>query len=279
MNNNDLDTDVKKGKLWNYIIGGISLINVLFAVLYFIFYNKSKHFNATTYTLMTIYIIACCVRSLFPVVESSRKCLNKSKIVTPVVTRSLATVAEISFSILIAICFINVIKEVSKYSNEKQKFNILKKGFIISVVFITIAQMNCWAGITTQNAIYNTIEESIWATYGVYILIASCLILTSIKNENKKLNLIKPFLVVSIIVISIYVLFMIMVDVPMYYNRYKNSTIKKENLIIKFRQLFKCDIVSNKYSDWSEEVPWMSSYFLGAVWASIILYFFNNKIR
>ena len=66
---------------------------------------------------------------------------------------------------------------------------------------------------------------------GVYLLIASCLILTSIssiKNQNKKIKLIKPFLLISLVIILIYVIFMIMVDVPMYY-WYKNSNIKKES--------------------------------------------------
>ena len=99
-----IKNDINNGKLWNYIIGGISIIHVIFAFIYFMFFKNSKYFNKITYSLMTIYIFACCVRSLFPVVESSRKCFNNNYI-TPIITRSLATVAEISFSILIAICF------------------------------------------------------------------------------------------------------------------------------------------------------------------------------
>lgn len=275
-----IEDDINGGKIWNYLLGIITSLNVLILVIYFIKNYSKSSFNLYTFILVIIYAVVCCIRSLYPVVESSCKCLNDSRFIKPFVTRSLATIAEISFSILVAIVFINIGKELYKRTKH-EKYRRLEIGFKLFVIFIIIAQANCWAGIITQNALYNTIEESIWTVFGSYILIASALMLLSvysIKSINGKLNSIKFFLISSISVSLGYVIFMIMVDVPMYYNRFRNDKIEKKSLSHKVKQLFSCEIVTTKYSDWSEEMPWMSLYFVFAVWATMFMYYFNNKV-
>ena len=69
---------------------------------------------------------------------------------------------------------------------------------------------------------------------------------------------------------------MVLVDVPMYWNRYlidQSKNRRYELFSEAFPKLFKCSSVNGKDEFWIKEMPWMSGYFSVAVWISIALAF------
>ena len=99
---------------------------------------------------------------------------------TVVVGRSLATVAEISFAILVSICIVRITKE-----NWMANF----------WVFINlVAQSCCWYSIITQNQLGHVIEESIWTFTSITMLIVCLKEYFSKKNTISQ----KKFLKITI---------------------------------------------------------------------------------
>ena len=70
----------------------------------------------------------------------------------------------------------------------------------------------------------------------------------------------------------IYAIFMITIDVQMYYNRYLNDTEQKKIYLTisqGFDSINKKWYVTRNYFDWKGELMWMFLYFTTAVWASL----------
>ena len=70
----------------------------------------------------------------------------------------------------------------------------------------------------------------------------------------------------------IYAIFMITIDVQMYYNRYLNDTEQKKiylTILQGFDSINTKWYVTRNYFDWKGELMWMFLYFTTAVWASL----------
>ena len=85
--------------IWNNILSIISIINIIIIIGFIMYKNKTENqkiFNI----LVFIFTITCAVRSIYPRCDSTGFCIHKNPISTPIVGRSMATFAEISFGIL-----------------------------------------------------------------------------------------------------------------------------------------------------------------------------------
>ena len=97
--------------IWNWWKGmtTVSIINLFIVsyVLYSVYSikNNQRHRRACIIAgwLTFVYVIVCGFRSVLPRIDNARVCLIDSAISTPFVGRSAATVAELSFVLLIII--------------------------------------------------------------------------------------------------------------------------------------------------------------------------------
>lgn len=147
-----------------------------------------------------------------------------------------------------------------------------------------IAQSFCWLGITTTIQVFHVFEESIWA-FTILGMTICCYFMynfacnlnpkdkdeknTGISMENV-LRYMKYFLVFG----PIYVAYMGWVDVPMYYNRWRQDELNNHqyySFVEGLGHAASCKVVTGQYSAWAEDFSWMLGYFSFAVWTSIWL--------
>lgn len=114
----------------------------------------------------------------------------------------------------------------------------------------------------------SVIEESLWTISG-FLLITS---FVSLWPATKKIQ--RHFLSAAIVFAAGFLVFMITVDVPMYWQRYLIDSELGKTYLSLWQGLQDAAVnyrVDFGWKIWSDEIPWMSLYFTLAVWVSIYL--------
>ena len=86
-------------------------------------------------------------------------------------------------------------------------------------------------------------------------------------------------LVLSIAGIVAYLVFLVTVDVPMYFSRWRTGLAEGNKLLGLFEGLRDVStrwVRTHDIAHWKGEIAWMSLYFSGAVWASLALCVFYS---
>ena len=270
---NIIINDIKHGKSWNNLLISTYIVNI-FILIYVFFFVKKFHW--LYFLLLANAIIFTGIRGIYPVLEGERKCMHKT--VSPFITRSCATIAEISLGILVVLMVLNILKHIKKQNNNKI-FTKLERLCYIIISLPILANMNCWMGVSTNYNLFNTIEESLWAIYAIILLLIFTISLKNISKSTKKYNLIKNTFITGIILLVLYICYMIIFDIPLYFKRYLYQIDSKEVEKINdgIKSMFNCKMITNKYSDWSREIVWMTSYF--TLWMFLLfgIYYINSK--
>ena len=267
--------------LWWESLSVFSLINIAFISSYI--YNSRELVKEEKKLLSYsfIYTVVCAVRSFWPRKDVEQICFIDSRMSTPFVGRSLATIAEIFYVFLIINVYNNIINYVSNFT--KKDLNILKIMINNIYPLVLTAELFSWLGCISKYYLWNAIEESLWMISSALLVITSCLlyyIITCYYN-NKKIIYIKKLLKFIIIFGIPFVLFMIMVDVPMYINRWNKNIngsyiedFKEKYNKLTYQSLVEfdtCKKISKDYSIWRPEMPWLTGYFTMGVWSSHII--------
>lgn len=280
--------------IWWLILSFVSILNII-CISGFIAFLKNKN-NKLIYLLIFsfIYTIVCAIRAIWPRKDVEQTCLFDSKISTILIGRILATIAEISYIILILMVFTIITNDVNKIKKNKRNYIFILIKLVL--LLIIIAQVFCWFGLITKYYMWNAFEESLWTISAFILLIISFIHYKSlqIKNKNKKVKSILSFCKVFIIISIMYIIFMCFIDVPMYYNRWKDSynrnvnwndfinDLKKYNknlTIERFYNLNKCKKISRDIAEWKMEIPWLTGYFTFGVWSTYIIIIWYNDYR
>ena len=185
-------------------------------------WNIKKNRFAFCYIFTNIY------RSTFPVLHYSNTCLFSS--CSPFIDRSLSTVSELAFTV-----------QVLNYLNIPMKYRL---NCIYSIV---AAEIFCWTGIISGYSYLHVLEESIWLSNSIFMLIIL------IKKYTYNANILICF--------YYYIAFMIIFDIPMYISR--PNSIKNEILI--------CENISTDIILWHDPLIWMTGYFTFGSWVSIAM--------
>ena len=146
-------------------------------------YFSSVKFNWLYFILLANAILFTGIRGIYPVLEGEKKCMHKT--VSPFITRSCATIAEISLGILVVLMVLNILKHIQKQNNNKI-FKTLERLCYIIISLPVLANMNCWMGVSTNYNLFNTIEESLWAIYAIILLGIFTLTLKNLSKSTKK---------------------------------------------------------------------------------------------
>jgi hypothetical protein len=254
--------------LWWALLSLISGANIVFwLLLYRQYYGQpvtglGSRASETGPMLMlcAAYVFGCAFRSVLPRADVQRICLVDSWLSSVFVGRSVATVAEVCFAAQWAI----ILGQLGNIAGAETAVNIAR----IIVPLIIVAEICSWYAVLTTNFLGNAIENSLWAVAFFLVGIGLGRLLPEFEGPVRWL------LITGLVGIACYLAFLVMVDVPMYLNRWRVEHANGTPLLHPLEGLRDAAtrwIVTHDYDHWKEEIAWMSLYFSAAVWASLAL--------
>jgi hypothetical protein len=206
------------------------------------------------------YVFGCAFRSVLPRADVQRICLFDHWLSSVVVGRSVATVAELCF----AAQWVVILHQLGVMTGSD---TVLIAAWLI-LPLLVIAECCSWYAVLTTNYFGNAVENSIWAAAFFIIGIALCRLLPEFDGA------VRAMLIVSIVGIVAYLAFLMTVDVPMYFNRWRTGGADGNRQLSAFEGLVDVStrwVVTHDLAEWKDEIAWMSLYFSMAVWASLAL--------
>ena len=204
------------------------------------------------------YVLGCSFRGILPRADVQRICLVDSFWSSVLVGRSVATVAELCFAAQWAL----LLRELAR--GERHALGAAVARLVVPL--IVLAELCSWYAVLSTSYLGNTLEQSIW-TATVALLVLSLLAACWQARGSQRL-----FLVGAIALCLGFVGFMCTVDVPMYLTRFLADEASGRaylSLGAGLHDLRTRWVVTHAWSDWHEEIAWMSLYFSVAVWISI----------
>lgn len=215
--------------------------------------------------LCAAYVFGCAFRSFLPRADVQRICLFDTWLSSVVVGRTVATVAEVCFAAQWAI----VLYQLGTMTGADSTIN----AALVILPLIAIAECFSWYAVLTTKYLGNAIENSIWAVTFFIIGIGLCRLLPEFDG------LVRVVLAITIVGIVGYLAFLMTIDVPMYWNRWRAEVAGNSKFMRPLDGLHDVStrwVVTHDLAEWKDEIAWMSLYFSVAVWASLALCVFYS---
>jgi hypothetical protein len=254
--------------VWWLCLGAVSVVNI--AVWSLLAARKARHdaaqeaavrtFRRRQIALSAVFVFGCAFRSFLPFVEGSRFCLADTWISNAIIARSVATLAELSLVAQWALLL--------GWWAREEGFRRVTVAARLLVPLIAIAEICSWYTALTTNFAGSVIEESIWAATATMTTLSLFSLWPRSRGARRR------FVGLAIVFTSIYVVFMCTVDVPMYALRWRRDQARGTPYLTVAegaRDGWTRKVVTRRWPDWREEIPWMSLYFSAGVWISISL--------
>jgi hypothetical protein len=210
--------------------------------------------------LCAAYVFGCAFRSFLPRADVQRICLFDTWLSSVTLGRTVATVAEVAFAVQWAM----VLHQLGTLTGADTTLNV---AWVI-VPVIVIAECFSWYAVLTRNYLGNTIENSIWAATFFIIGIGLCRLLPEFDG------FVRAALVLAIVGIAGYLAFLLAIDAPMYWRRWRAEVAhggKPLSPLAGLRDASVRWVVTHDIAEWKDEIAWMSLYFSAAVWSSLAL--------
>jgi hypothetical protein len=218
-------------------------------------------YRRSQWLLAGFFVVGCASRSWIIRADVQRIAMLDTPLASVAVGRTIATLAETAFVAQWAL-FLDQLAKQTGSRTAKALSRVL-------VPLILIAETCSWMAVLTTNYLGNVCEESIWALTGLLFMIG---LVASWRHVTGK---VRQFVTAAILLGVLYVLFMVSVDVPMYLMRWHLDESTSKSYLgwtAGLRDATRV-VVTGRWSDWREEMPWMSLYFTAAVWMSLALVF------
>jgi hypothetical protein len=210
--------------------------------------------------LSAMFVFGCAFRSFLPRAEGQRICLVDSWWSSAILSRAVATIAELS-----------LVAQWTLFLGQWTRSLGSRFGYLISrtlLPLIAFAECCSWYTTLTTNFRGSVIEESTWA------LTSTLMTLTLIALWWRRREVRRPFLGAAIVLNAAYIMFMCTVDVPMYASRVRADTASGKSYLTVGQGLVDSAsrrVVTRRWDDWRDEMPWMTLYFSAGVWISLSL--------
>jgi hypothetical protein len=252
---------------WGFLVA-VSAANIaLLAAMHRIFQGKSAESRTSLFRIEVLlillcaaYVLGCAFRSVLPRADVQRIVLFDSWLSSVAVGRSVATVAEVCFAAQWALV-LHLLARLTKADTARNIANAI-------VPLILLAEGCSWYAVITTNYVGNAIENSLWAVTFLLIAAALCRLLIEFRG------VIRLAMGVAVAGIAGYLAFLVLVDVPMYFDRWHaDLAAGKQTLgmLAGLRDVGTRWVVTRDMAQWREEIAWMSLYFSVAVWSSLAL--------
>ena len=214
--------------------------------------------------LSALFVFGCAFRSAFPRGEGQRIVLYDGWISNAFLGRAVATVAELALVGQWTLVLLAYSRGIGS------RFGGVVARLLLPL--IAIAEVFSWYSALTTNFLGSVIEESIWAATAALMTVV--LVQVWQRRARARPRFGRRFLAAAIALNCAYVVFMCTVDVPMYVRRWRDDS-QRGHRPLTWREGTRDSlsrwVVTRRWEDWREEVPWMSLYFSAAVWISIAL--------
>ncbi|HEY2730090.1 MAG TPA: hypothetical protein VGK52_09110 [Polyangia bacterium] len=210
--------------------------------------------------LSAAFVFGCAFRSFLPRAEGQRICLVDSWWSSAILSRAVATIAELS-----------LVAQWTLFLGQWTKGLRSRVGYAVSrslLPLIFFAECCSWYTTLTTNFRGSVIEESTWAVS------SALMTLTLVALWWRRREVRRPFLGAAIVLNAAYVMFMCTVDVPMYASRVRADTASGKTYLTVGQGIAdsaRRRVMTRRWEDWKDEVPWMSLYFSAGVWISLSL--------
>jgi hypothetical protein len=254
--------------LWWFLLCAVSALNVLALSLSAVALRwRHSNLSSGVYALRRLqlflsagYVFGCAYRSALPVYDIQRLCLFDSWLSSVIVGRSVATFAELCFVTQWAVLLWQLSRTTGSRGGQTTALAL--------VPLITIAETFSWYAVLTTSNAGHVLEESLWG-------LSAALLVTSLASIRTRCPVtLRPALTATCVAGSVYVLFMFMIDVPMYWSRWSADQMSGRAYLSLAQGVVDASgrwVVSHRLEDWKNEIAWMSLYFSVAVWLSIAL--------
>src|SRR5262249_27372507 len=129
-----------------------------------------------------------------------------------------------------------------------------------------MAECCSWYAVITTSYLGNTIENSLWAVAFLLIAVALLRLLYDFRG------FMQVAIGTAIAGIALYLAFLVVIDVPMYFERWQADLIGGKQLLGLLAGLHDVSarwVVTHDFSQWEDEIAWMTLYFSAAVWSSL----------
>jgi hypothetical protein len=248
---------------WGFLLA-VSVVNIgLWLLVYRYFQGPREHRRGAFHLeplvlLCAAYVFGCAFRSVLPRTDVGRLCLFDGWLSSVMLGRSVATVAEICFVAQWAI----ILHLLARTSQSGLAHAVAR----VVVPLIVLAEGFSWYAVITTNYLGNTIENSLWAV--TFLLIAVALVALL----DKFTGVVQMAIAAALVGVIGYVIFMISIDVPMYFDRWQADLTSGKELLGVIAGLHDARthwVVSHDVARWDGEIVWMSLYFSFAVWGSL----------
>jgi len=241
---------------WWYFLVVVSGVN---AVLWL---QLRSRFSRTEPLLLLsgVYVFVCVFRSILPRADVQRICLFDTWLSGILAGRSVATIAELCFALQWAI----VLYELGRTTHSDIAKNISR----LIVPLIALAECCSWYAVISTNFLGNVLENSLWTAAFLLIAVALARVTANFRGMAQLV------LAAAGVGVAGYVVFMVTVDVPMYFARWQaelRSGMEPLGFIAGLHDVATRWVVTHDFAQWRDEIPWMSLYFSVAVWTSVAL--------
>jgi len=210
--------------------------------------------------LSAAYVFGCAFRSWHPVFDVPRLVLVNSWLSSVLVGRSVATIAELCFAAQWAL----MLRETGRAMDSL----VTQAASRLLLPLIAIAEVCSWYSVLTTSNLGHVAEESLWALSTMLFVASMIAVVPRCASAHR------PLYLVWCVAGAAYVSYLLLVDVPMYWDRWiideangrEYLTFTQGVLDVSHRR-----VVDFRWQDWKSEIAWMTLYFSVAVWISIAL--------
>ena len=209
-------------------------------------------------TLSALFVGGCAFRSFLPWAEAPRYCLSGSPLSSAAIARTVATVAELALVTQWAL----TMREMAL----QRKVPLAFAAACLIVPLIVFAEVSSWYSALTTNFIGSVVEESTWAVTSALATVGLGALRPHYKGAPRR------FLGVAMVLNVAYIVFMCAVDVPMYFSRWRRDQAAGGRYLTVAEGWADAQnrrVVTRRWEDWRQEIPWMSLYFSAGVWISL----------
>ena len=215
--------------------------------------------------LSLFFVLGCAFRSFVPRADVQRICFHDAWFASVAAGRSVATVAELAFIAQWAFLLSEAARGSAPRSSLQRTVTFISR---LLVPLIAVAELFSWYAVLTTNYFGNVLEESTWTMVSALVLVSFVMLWFGLDRRRRS------FLEISFFLLSAYLIFMCTTEVPMYISRYRADLAAARPTLSLTEGLRDCwgrRVVTYRWDDWSEEIPWMSLYFSTGVWVSLSL--------
>lgn len=127
------------------------------------------------------------------------------------------------------------------------------------------AETASWLGVITRGNLLHALENSLW-TFGAALVLVALFALLDGADERRGRTI-----AIGIGALGAYLAFMVVLDVPMYLQRWQASGETALPLAVGLGEVLRRCVPTTAIAAWREDMPWLTLYFSAGVWLSIAL--------